>query len=140
MPVPETYVAASSDKIDAENDLSPFDWEIRTIAAVDLVIFGDDDDEAAESKLKVTVKPPVGANGTTFICNRTRERALSEALDSRNPNDWVGRQIAIRQGSSSFHGKVHKVVEVCTDAPKALAAKAAATAANTLQDGDEVPF
>ena len=119
MTVPEDYEAGASPRIDAENDLNPLEWAYRTIVDVDLVEF-DNEGGGVDRKVRVTVDPPVGKTGVEFVCNRTRERALAKATGSTKPNEWIGHLIAIRQGTTSFRGKDHRVVEVASVSPSSL--------------------
>lgn len=115
------------------------EWEVRTITDVGLAKFNRDDG-GVDEKIIVTIDPPIGKNGTTFVCNRTRERALCKATGSTKVNDWIGHTIAIRQGRSNFMGKDHKVVEVADVAPKSGNVSTSPKAPHLLGEDDNIPY
>ena len=136
MPVPDNYEVTETERVNAEKDLNPLEWEIRTITDVDVVRF-DRDDGGTDERIAVKIDPPIGKSGVSFICNRTRERALTKACGTPRVADWVGHQIAIRQGSTTFMGKQHKIVEIADVSPKSLKTKK--TNPHELT-GDDIPY
>jgi hypothetical protein len=92
----------------AENIDQPFVGTIERI----------EDMEMQEDGGRIKKRPVVFFEGyeRAAVLNATRYHFLTELMGSRGTDDWIGKQVGVRKGKTSYAGKRLDCVEFCKPA------------------------